>query len=85
MNPMNPDPNAIEVAPGTSLHWGLYLRGAVRSRGVDSICYAIALHESRAIRERAYLALVHIDQPHPDQGAWPIERRRGSPFIYRSR
>jgi len=26
--PMDPDPDAVEVAPGTFLHWGLYLRGA---------------------------------------------------------
>jgi hypothetical protein len=26
--PMDPDPNAVEVAPGTWRHWGLYLRGA---------------------------------------------------------
>ena len=28
--PMDPDPNAVEVAPGVWRHWGLYLRGAAK-------------------------------------------------------
>jgi hypothetical protein len=30
--PSEPDPNAVEVSPGTFLHWGLYLRSKPTER-----------------------------------------------------